>query len=243
MDIRAASLRGTRAQGPCHGSSRQHVSARLDTQRTLCFTSRAHSWGFVVTSTEPDQPGQTPNWTPPTGQGLGDGTAWPPPPPPPKPRTRVSVWAWVVMGVLALAVIGVSVGTTSSKTKAVAGPVITQTATATVTPPAPTATVTHTQKVKVPVPGPTKVVTKQVPQTYTTLSDGTYVVGTDIQPGIYKTAGPGSSGVLNSCYWAVLTSLNTQDIADNGNISGPTTIQVSGRALELNGGCTWARIG
>ena len=176
-------------------------------------------------------------------QGPGDGTAWSPPPA--KPRTRVPVWAWVVMGVLALAVIGVSVGTTSTKTKAVPGPVTTQTATATITatPPAPTATMIRTQQVRVPVPGPTKTVTKLVPQTYTTLSDGTYVVGTDIQPGIYKTAGPGSSGVLNSCYWAVLNSLNTQDIADNGNISGPTTIQVDGKALELSGGCTWARIG
>jgi len=73
--------------------------------------------------------------------------------------------------------------------------------------------------------------------------DQMYLVGTDIQPGIYKTAGPGSSGVLNSCYWAVLNSLNTLDIADNGNIPGPTTIQVDGKALELNGGCTWARIG
>ena len=93
------------------------------------------------------------------------------------------------------------------------------------------------------MPGPTKTVTKAVPQTYTTLSDGTYVVGTDIQPGIYKTAGPGSSAITDSCYWAVLNSLNTHDIADNGNISGPTTIQVDGKALELSGGCTWAKIG
>jgi hypothetical protein len=67
---------------------------------------------------------------------------------------------------------GVSVGTSSNKTKAVPGPVTTQTATATVTA-TPTATVFQTQQVKVPVPGPTKTVTRSVPQTYTTLSDGT----------------------------------------------------------------------
>jgi ABC-type Fe3+-hydroxamate transport system substrate-binding protein len=129
-----------------------------------------------------------------------------------------------------------------------AKPATTQTVTVTATETAtyiatPTATITHQVQVKVPVPGPTKTVTKSVPQTYTTLGDGTYVVGTDIQPGIYKTAGPGSSGVPSQCYWAVLNSLNTTDIADNGNIDGPTTIQVNGKALELNGGCTWAKIG
>jgi ABC-type Fe3+-hydroxamate transport system substrate-binding protein len=129
-----------------------------------------------------------------------------------------------------------------------AKPAPTQTVTVTATETAtyiatPTATITHQVQVKVPVPGPTKTVTKSVPQTYTTLSDGTYVVGTDIQPGVYKTAGPGSSAIANTCYWAVLNSLNTTDIADNGNISGPTTIQVDGKALELSGGCTWAKIG
>ncbi len=182
-----------------------------------------------MTFTDPRQPVEPPTWTPPQ-------------PPPGKPRTRVPVWAWVVMGVLAVAVIGAAAGAASSKTKAVPGPVTTQTATATVTT-TPTATVVRTQQVKVPVPGPVRTVTKSVPQTYTTLSDGTYVVGTDIQPGVYKTAGPGSSAITDSCYWAVLNSLNTQDIADNGNISGPTTIQVGGKALELTGGCTWARIG
>jgi hypothetical protein len=62
-----------------------------------------------------------------------------------------------------------------------------RTATVTTT---PTATVIRTQQVKVPVPGPVRTVTKSVPQTYTTLSDGTYVVGTDIQPGVYKTCRP-----------------------------------------------------
>ena len=187
-----------------------------------------------MTGTEPGEPVEPPMWTPPSSTTAQ---------PPVKPRTRVPVWAWVVIGVLALAVIGLGVGVTTNKTKAVPGPVTTQTATATVTTTPPTATVFRTQQVKVPVPGPVKTVTKSVPQTYTTLSDGTYVVGTDIQPGIYKTAGPGSTAITDSCYWAVLNSLNTQDIADNGNISGPTTIQVNGKALELSGGCTWARIG
>jgi hypothetical protein len=93
-------------------------------------------------------------------------------------RSSIGKPAWVVMGVLAVAVIGVAAGSSWSKTKAVPGPVTTQTATATVTT-TPTATVIRTQQVKVPVPGPVRTVTKSVPQTYTTLSDGTYVVGTD----------------------------------------------------------------
>ena len=157
-------------------------------------------------------------------------------------------WLWlVIVGSLGL-VVGISTGAAGSggtKTVTVPGP------TSTVTVPGPTVEVPGptvqvpgpTVTKQVPVPGPTK--TQQVPQTYTQLSSGTYVVGTDIQPGVYKTAGPGSSAITDSCYWATLNTLNTHDINDNGNISGPTTIEVpaSVKALELDGGCTWAKIG
>jgi len=59
--------------------------------------------------------------------------------------------------------------------------------------------------------------------------DGTFVVGQDIQPGVYRAAAqPGF-------YWARLSSLNTSDIIDNGNPDGPVVIEVSSsdKALEL----------
>ena len=202
-----------------------------------------------MTDQQPNEAGSQP--VDPTGRWRWDGTQWVPTAPsipttgtpPPAPKQTAPWWrkAWVLptgVGVLAL-LVGIAIGSASAgtKTKTVAGP---ERVVVSASPsPVPTTIIK-----KVPVPGPVKVVTKQVPQTYTQFGDGTYVVGTDIQPGVFKTAGPNNpADPTASCYWAVLNSLNTQDIADNGNISGPTTIQVSGKALEVSGGCTWARIG
>jgi TolA-binding protein len=69
--------------------------------------------------------------------------------------------------------------------------------------------------------------------------DGVYVVGSDIQPGTWHTAG--DSG--GSCYYALLSSTNTDAIIDNNNITGPATVDLNGaRAFEISGGCTWARV-
>jgi hypothetical protein len=58
-------------------------------------------------------------------------------------------------------------------------------------------------------------------------TDGTYLVGTDILPGMYRT--PGRS----SCYWARLRSLDTSDIIDNNNSTGPQVIESSRRTGRL----------
>ena len=50
--------------------------------------------------------------------------------------------------------------------------------------------------------------------------DGTYLVGVDIQPGMYRTSGG------SQCYWARLSSLDTSDIIDNHNSSGPQVIEI-----------------
>jgi hypothetical protein len=70
-------------------------------------------------------------------------------------------------------------------------------------------------------------------QNNTIAGDGLYQVGSDIKPGTYK-ASAADSG---SCYWARLSSINTSNIIDNGNVSGPVVIQVlpSDKALELTG--------
>lgn len=60
---------------------------------------------------------------------------------------------------------------------------------------------------------------------------GTYIVGSDIQPGTYRAAAqPG-------CYWARLSSLNTSDIIDNDNADGPVVVQIQGsdKAFKANG--------
>jgi hypothetical protein len=73
--------------------------------------------------------------------------------------------------------------------------------------------------------------------------DGVYVVGQDIKPGTYHTNGSGNTGQTD-CYFATLNSTDTSNIADNNNFDGPETVDVSGAyAFEINGPCTWVRVG
>lgn len=171
-------------------------------------------------------------------------------PPPTRPRSPGTPWwrRWWAVGIAGLFIgagIGGAAASGSTNTKTVAGPTVRTTATVTEAGP------TDTQYAQVTTT-PTKVIathTATVRVTYTppppkSWSDGTYVVGTDIQPGIYKTSGQGDDATIG-CYWARLSSLNTQDIIDNGNITGMTTIQVGSgdKALQLSGGCHWSKIG
>ncbi len=62
------------------------------------------------------------------------------------------------------------------------------------------------------------------PQAMATMGgDGVFVVGLDIKPGVYRTAGPAAGG---SGYYALLSSTKTSDIIDNNNVAGPATIMV-----------------
>jgi hypothetical protein len=73
--------------------------------------------------------------------------------------------------------------------------------------------------------------------------DGVYVVGKDIQAGVYHTNGSGNTGA-NDCYFATLNSTDTSNIADNNNFDGPETVDVSSAyAFEVNGPCTWVKVG
>lgn len=73
--------------------------------------------------------------------------------------------------------------------------------------------------------------------------DGVYVVGKDIQSGVYHTNGSGNSGA-NDCYFATLNSTDTANIADNNNFDGAETVDVSSAyAFEVNGPCTWVKVG
>lgn len=72
--------------------------------------------------------------------------------------------------------------------------------TVTYTPPAP--------------PGPATTIT----------SDGTYAVGTDIQPGVYRTAGSATPGL--DCYYKRLASFQSSDIIDNEGTEGPQVVEI-----------------
>lgn len=109
--------------------------------------------------------------------------------------------------------------------------------TVTVTSSAPASTVTTTA----PAPHVTITSTATIqPQTVMS-QDGVYVVGTDIQPGTYHTTG----AVSGDCYYALLSSTNTNDIIDNNNVTGPATITVGAgvKAVAVNGCNPWQKIG
>jgi hypothetical protein len=84
----------------------------------------------------------------------------------------------------------------------------------------------------------TVTVTKTVePKAATTIpGDGTFLVGEDIRPGTYRTAG-------GSCYWARLkgTSGELDDVIANGNVTGPTTVTIapSDDAFQTSGCEDW----
>lgn len=62
--------------------------------------------------------------------------------------------------------------------------------------------------------------------------EGMYEAGVDIKPGTYKTSGaPG-------CYYAVLNSPDTFDIANNNNIDGPGVVSVSAGQYLMLSNCT-----
>jgi hypothetical protein len=77
------------------------------------------------------------------------------------------------------------------------------------------------------------------PQPKTTIDgDGTFLVGTDIVPGTYSSAGPVGSG---RCYWKRLSSLNGSDIIDNSMSSKPQVVQIdpTDKAFKTDGCQPW----
>ncbi|HEY1737487.1 MAG TPA: hypothetical protein VGI86_02185, partial [Acidimicrobiia bacterium] len=70
--------------------------------------------------------------------------------------------------------------------------------------------------------------------------DGVYGVGSDMQPGVWHTAGTGG----DNCYYAVLNSTDTSDIADNDNTIGPATVTLrAGNYFDVDGCADWVKVG
>lgn len=76
--------------------------------------------------------------------------------------------------------------------------------------------------------------------------DGTYVVGSDIKPGTYRSDGP-QGGLVTSCYWARLSSTSgeTTDIIANNATSGQTTVTIAAtdKAFTTAGCKAWKKTG
>jgi len=178
----------------------------------------------VPTYTPPEQPYTQYPQTPP--QGL---PSYPPPPyqqqPPPKRKSRT--WLWIV-GILVALIIFYQVGhATFSQTGTSTTPAATQ-APATDNTPAATQPPVATTAPTTPTP------------TFATFGDGTYMVGTDIQPGTYRTR-VGSAG----CYYERLKGFGgtIDDIIANNNTDAPAvvTIKASDKGFTSQNCGTWTK--
>lgn len=82
--------------------------------------------------------------------------------------------------------------------------------------------------------------TQAMPSVNGPFEDGTYLVGSELTAGTYRTDGSGGS-----CYWERLrdTSGEFGAIISNQAVSGPSTmtVQSSDNAVRFSGGCTWTR--
>jgi hypothetical protein len=73
--------------------------------------------------------------------------------------------------------------------------------------------------------------------------DGLFAVGVDIRPGRFQTAGP-SGGNPVGCYYAILNSPDTSEIATNNITKGPAIVDLSaGKYFETQSCQQWQRIG
>lgn len=164
-----------------------------------------------------------------------------PEPAPPKKRRGLKITGGIVGGILLFTIGHASAGTPTTQAAATA-----RTVTVTAPPPAPvTITVPASQ-----VPPSTVTVSAQpstvtiiaaaaAPATADGFGPGTYVVGKDIKPGTYKTAGPADS----LCYWARNkdTTGDAGSIIANGVPQGPATVTIKSTdgAFETSGCKNW----
>jgi hypothetical protein len=105
-----------------------------------------------------------------------------------------------------------------------------------------TVTVTVTPKATIPPPKPKPTVAPK-PAPVTIGGDGTFLVGSDVAAGRYKSGAPDSG----NCYWARLsgTGDSFNDIIANNNSAGPSvvTIRKTDAAFETSGCNEWTKVG
>jgi hypothetical protein len=146
-----------------------------------------------------------------------------------KKRAKLPTWAWLVIGaVVAFGAIG---ALASPEEEADAEP---QTTEPTDTAPAIEETATTDAPATTETPDTTEAATTTTESTTTTttipdptISGGVYVVGTDIQPGVFRVGG----------YWARLDA--AQEIIDNGltdNCPNIMVVQPTDAYVEISGG-------
>ncbi len=75
-----------------------------------------------------------------------------------------------------------------------------------------------------------------------TILPGTYLVGIEIQPGVYK--GQGGTDIFDSCYWKRMSDLagDSDGIIANDNASGQFYVEVSPSDIALETDCQLSKV-
>ncbi|MHC9296060.1 hypothetical protein ACRCUN_26655 [Mycobacterium sp. LTG2003] len=93
-----------------------------------------------------------------------------------------------------------------------------------------------------PAPPPPGVAAPPAPAVPATAMDhdGIFVVGTDIEPGTYASAGPVENG---TCYWKRMADLHGGDIIDNAFTKKPQAVQIDAtdKAFKTSGCQAWQK--
>jgi len=150
---------------------------------------------------------------------------------------RIAAITLSVIGLLF--VLGVIGAASNGGTKTVAGPTVqvTTTATATKNMPVPgeTATVTATVVKTSTLPAPPAVtVTEPPPPPKDAFGgDGTFLVGSEVQPGTYESPGPAAGGIGECSYSVNRQGSGIDSIITNGNSAGQTVVQVPAGAFSV----------
>ncbi|MCZ2525383.1 hypothetical protein [Streptomyces sp. HB2AG] len=214
----------------------QDVPGRSLPGQSLPGQSEPGRTGPVGWGTAPAAGGGGGNWG---GAGTGGWGAAVPPRPAGKPSQGK---AWLTHGAVGLVAlfVGVGIGSGGETADASAGgggrprPAVTTTVTETAeAEPAPTVTKTVTAKPKK---------TEKEGPASSFAGDGEYLVGKDIAPGTYRTAGADSFG----CYWARLKDASGElgAIIANNNLEGPGHVTVNkGEYFETKGCRDWKKVG
>jgi hypothetical protein len=76
-----------------------------------------------------------------------------------------------------------------------------------------------------------------------TIGPGVYEIGADKNPGRYKSDGPTGANPVG-CYYAILHSPDTSDIATNNITEGPATVDLAAGTFFESSSCgPWQRVG
>ena len=96
---------------------------------------------------------------------------------------------------------------------------------------------TPAESAEQPTAIPTEVPPTPTPEIEGLVSEGTHIVGTDIEPGVY--VGMAGTEFGDTCYWERLSGLtgNLDDILANGNAKGRYYVEVLPTDMALQTGC------